>query len=80
GKFVGVLDLDVRGGTVRDIRYTLLPVFADLLPPDPAMTALIDRVRAPYKDKLGETLATNRGLLYRRGNFNGTFDQLIVDG
>ena len=80
GKFVGVLDLDVRGGTVRDIRYTLLPVFADLLPPDPAMTALIERVRAPYKDKLGETLATNRGLLYRRGNFNGTFDQLIVDG
>lgn len=53
GKFVSVLDLDVRGGTVRDIRYTLLPVFADLLPPDPAMTALIDRVRAPYKDKLG---------------------------
>ncbi|MCO5400755.1 thiosulfohydrolase SoxB [Ralstonia soli] len=80
GKFVGVLDLDVRGGTVRDIRYTLLPVFADLLPPDPTMMALIERVRAPYKDKLGETLATNRGLLYRRGNFNGTFDQLIVDG
>ena len=80
GKFVGVLDLDVRGGAVRDIRYTLLPVFADLLPPDPTMMALIERVRAPYRDKLGETLATNRGLLYRRGNFNGTFDQLIVDG
>ena len=80
GKFVGVLDLDVRGGAVRDIRYTLLPVFADLLPPDPTMTALIERARAPYRDRLGETLATNRGLLYRRGNFNGTFDQLIVDG
>jgi len=80
GKFVGVLDLDVRGGAVRDIRYTLLPVFADLLPPDPTMMALIERVRAPYRDKLGETLATNRGLLYRRGNFNGTFDQLIIDG
>ncbi|WP_104656730.1 thiosulfohydrolase SoxB [Ralstonia insidiosa] len=80
GKFVGVLDLDVRGGAVQDIRYTLLPVFADLLPPDPAMTALIERVRAPYQDKLGETLAVNSGLLYRRGNFNGTFDQLIVDG
>ncbi|WP_439892526.1 thiosulfohydrolase SoxB [Ralstonia sp. 25C] len=80
GKFVGVLDLDVRGGAVQDIRYTLLPVFADLLPPDPTMTALIERARAPYRDRLGETLATNRGLLYRRGNFNGTFDQLIVDG
>ncbi len=80
GKFVGVLDLDVRGGTLHDLRYTLLPVFADLLPPDPAMAALIERVRAPYKDTLGEVLAVNRGLLYRRGNFNGTFDQLIVDG
>lgn len=65
---------------MQDIRYTLLPVFADLLPPDPTMTALIERTRAPYRDRLGEALATNRGLLYRRGNFNGTFDQLIVDG
>ncbi|MCL9849747.1 thiosulfohydrolase SoxB [Ralstonia solanacearum P673] len=80
GKFIGVLDLDVRGGTVHDLRYTLLPVFADLLPPDPAMAALIERVRAPYQATLGEVLAINHGLLYRRGNFNGTFDQLIVDG
>ncbi|CCF97781.1 MULTISPECIES: thiosulfohydrolase SoxB [Ralstonia solanacearum species complex] len=80
GKFVGVLDLDVRGGTLRDLRYTLLPVFADLLPPDPAMAALIERVRAPYQATLDEVLAVNRALLYRRGNFNGTFDQLIVDG
>jgi sulfur-oxidizing protein SoxB len=80
GKFVGELDRAGRAGAVRAIRYTLLPVFADLLPADPAMAALIERVRAPYQDKLGEVLATNRGLQYRRGNFNGTFDQLIVDG
>jgi sulfur-oxidizing protein SoxB len=79
GKFLGVLDLDVRGGKVADVRYRLLPVFANLLPPDPAMSALIERVRAPFQAKLGETLAVTEGLLYRRGNFNGTWDQLIVD-
>ncbi len=79
GKFLGVLDLDVRGGQVRDFRYRLMPVFANLLPPDPAMAALIDRMRAPYLAKLGEKLAVSDGLLYRRGNFNGTFDQMILD-
>jgi sulfur-oxidizing protein SoxB len=79
GKFVGVLDLDVRGGKVADLRYRLVPVFAALLPPDPAMDALIRRVRAPYAEKLGEELAVTEGLLYRRGNFNGTADQLILD-
>jgi sulfur-oxidizing protein SoxB len=78
-KFLGVLDLDVSGGRVRDFRYRLLPVFADLLPPDPEMAALIGKVRAPYLAKLGEKLAISEGLLYRRGNFNGTFDQLILD-
>jgi sulfur-oxidizing protein SoxB len=78
-KFLGVLDLDVSGGRVRDFRYRLLPVFADLLPPDPEMAALIAKVRAPYLAKLGEKLAISEGLLYRRGNFNGTFDQLILD-
>ncbi len=80
GKFLGVLDFDVKGGKVSGFRYRLLPIFANYLPADPAMQALIDRVRAPYEKQLGEVLAVNRGLLYRRGNFNGTFDQLILDG
>ena len=79
GKFLGVLDFDVRGGTVQGYRYKLLPVFANLLPPDAAMQAHIERVRAPFKERLSETLAVSEGLLYRRGNFNGTWDQLIVD-
>ncbi len=79
GKFLGVLDLDVRGGRVADLRYRLLPVFVNLLPADPAMQALIDRVRAPHAARLAETLAVTDGLLYRRGNFNGSFDQLILD-
>ncbi|MCO6412405.1 MAG: thiosulfohydrolase SoxB [Thiogranum sp.] len=78
-KFLGVLDLDVRNGKVAGYRYHLLPVFASLLPADPAMAAYIDKVRAPYKDKLAEKLAVTDELLYRRGNFNGTFDQLICD-
>ena len=79
GKFLAVLDLDVRGGKIRDWRYRLLPVFANLLPPDPLMQAHIDEVRAPYSARLSERLAVTEGLLYRRGNFNGTFDQLILD-
>lgn len=78
GKFLGVLDFDVRNGKIKDWDYRLLPVFADLLPADPAMQALIDRSREPFKDQLSEVLATTEGLLYRRGNFNGSFDQLIV--
>jgi sulfur-oxidizing protein SoxB len=78
-KFLGVLDLDVKNGRVFDYRYKLMPVFANLLPADAEMQALIDRVRAPYKGKLEEKLAVTDGLLYRRGNFNGTFDQLILD-
>jgi sulfur-oxidizing protein SoxB len=79
GKFLSVLDFDVRGGKIRDFRYKLLPVFADLLPADTAMQQHIDAVRAPYLDKLNEELAVSDDLLYRRGNFNGTFDQLITD-
>jgi sulfur-oxidizing protein SoxB len=78
-KFLGVLDFDVKNGKVSDFRYKLLPVFADMLPADKDMQAFIDRVRSPYKAKLEETLAVTEGLLYRRGNFNGSFDQLIVD-
>lgn len=79
GKFVGVLDLDVKGGRLADFRYTLLPVFANLLPADRDMQALITKVRAPYEQKLGDVLATTEGTLYRRGNFNGTGDQLLLD-
>ncbi len=79
GKFLGVLDFDVRGGKVDGFRYRLLPVFANLLPADPAMQALIERVRAPHRARLEQPLAVTEALLYRRGNFNGTFDQLILD-
>jgi len=79
GKFLGVMDLDVKEGKLRDFRYRLLPVFSNLLPADPAMVKYIEETRAPYQDKLTEALATTEGLLYRRGNFNGTFDQVICD-
>ncbi len=80
GKFLGVLDLQVSAGRVAGFQYRLLPVFANLLPADPDMLALIERVRAPYVEQLAEPLAVTEGLLYRRGNFNGSFDQLILDG
>ena len=79
GKFLAVLDFDVKGGRVSDYRYKLLPIFSNLLPADPDMAAYIQRVRAPFAARLGEKLAISEGLLYRRGNFNGTFDQLICD-
>ena len=79
-KFLGVLDFDVQGGKVRDFRYKLMPIFANLLPADAEMAAYINKARAPYEAKLSETLAISEGLLYRRGNFNGSWDQLIVDG
>ncbi len=79
GKFLGVLDLDVKNGKVTDFKYKLLPVFANLIEPDVEMAALIEKVRAPYEGKLSEKLAITEGTLYRRGNFNGTFDQLILD-
>jgi S-sulfosulfanyl-L-cysteine sulfohydrolase len=79
GKFLGVLDFDVKDGKVSDFRYKLLPVFSELIPADAEMAALIDKVRAPHEAKLNEVLAKTEGVLYRRGNFNGTFDQVIVD-
>ncbi len=78
-KFLGVLDLDVKGGTMAGYRYRLLPVFANLLPPDAAMASYVERVRAPYRARLEEKLAVTEGLLYRRGTFNGTWDQLLLD-
>jgi sulfur-oxidizing protein SoxB len=79
GKFLGVMDLDVRNGKVQDFRYRLLPVFSNLLPANAEMQAYIDKVRAPYRDQLEEELAVATETLYRRGNFNGTFDQVICD-
>jgi sulfur-oxidizing protein SoxB len=79
GKFLAVLDLDVRDGRLRDWRYRLLPVFAELLPPDAAMQAQIERSRAPFRERLAEPLGISEGLLYRRGNFNGSWDELILD-
>jgi len=78
GKFVGVLDLDIGPSGVRDYRYRLLPVFANLLPADAGMGAYISKARAPFAAKLAEPLARTEGLLYRRGNFNGTMDELIL--
>ena len=79
GKFLAVLDLDIGEGKVNDYRYRLLPVFSDLLPVDPGMQSFIDSVREPYLDRLNEPLAVAESLLYRRGNFNGTFDQILCD-
>jgi sulfur-oxidizing protein SoxB len=79
GKFLAVMDFQVKDGRVADYRYTLLPVFADQLAADPAMDALIKRLRAPHEARLSEQLAVTDGLLYRRGNFNGSWDQLICD-
>ena len=80
GKFLAVLDFDVKDGAVADFRYKLLPVFANLLPARSDMAAHIAKVRSPYQHRLQEKLAATEGLLYRRGNFNGSFDQLILDG
>ena len=79
GKFLGVLDLDTRQGQGRDVRYRLLPVFSELLKPDPAMQALIDKTARAACGDWAEKIATADRLLYRRGNFSGTVDQLICD-
>jgi sulfur-oxidizing protein SoxB len=79
GKFLAVLDLDLGEGRVKDFRYRLLPVFSNLLAADTAMQTYVEGVRQPYLEKLNEPLAVAETLLYRRGNFNGTFDQVICD-
>jgi S-sulfosulfanyl-L-cysteine sulfohydrolase len=79
GKFLGVLDLEVRDSGVTGFRYRLLPVFAELLPADPEMAAYIATVRKPYEEKLAEKLAVTEDLLYRRGTFNGSFDEVILE-
>ena len=79
GKFLAVVDFDVKHGRVADWRYHLLPVFSDLLPADAKMQATIARVRAPFVARLHEPIAESQELLYRRGNFNGSWDQLILE-
>jgi sulfur-oxidizing protein SoxB len=79
GKFLAVLDLEINKGKVADARYRLLPVFSELLKPDTAMQALIEKLRAPYATAYGEKLSSADRLLFRRGNFSGTVDQLICD-
>ncbi len=79
GKFLAVLDLDIGAGKINDYRYRLLPVFSNVLSADAEMQAYIDNVRRPYLGKLEEPLAVAESLLYRRGNFNGSFDQVICD-
>jgi sulfur-oxidizing protein SoxB len=79
GKFLGVMDFQVGSSGVTDFRYRLLPVFANQIKADPAMAALIEKVRKPYESKLAEKLAVTDGMLYRRGNFNGSWDQLVCD-
>jgi sulfur-oxidizing protein SoxB len=77
GKFLSRLDLEVRNGRVADYRFRLIPVLADAIAPDPEMAALVGKIRAPFDTELGRVLGRTEGLLYRRGNFNGTFDDLI---
>ena len=79
GKFLAVLDLNVQPSGVQSYSYRLLPVFSNMLPADVEMAALIEKYRAPHTEKLSERLAVSEGLLYRRGNFAGTLDQVIVD-
>jgi S-sulfosulfanyl-L-cysteine sulfohydrolase len=79
GKFVARLDIEVRDNKVAGLRFKLMPVFSDAIKPDPAMTALVEKVRAPFAKDLARTLSRTDSLLYRRGNFNGTFDDLICN-
>ena len=79
GKFLGRLDLDVQNGKIKSYNYKLMPVFADVITPDPKIQAVVDGIRAPHQSVIGEKLGQTSSLLYRRGNFNGTFDDLICN-
>jgi sulfur-oxidizing protein SoxB len=79
GKFLAVLDLDLAKGRIKDFRYKLLPVYSELLKPDAAMQALVDRLHATHPKGWTDKVATADRLLYRRGNFAGSVDQLICD-
>ena len=77
GKFVSRVDLDVRNGQMLGFKHKLVPIFADVITPDPDISDLINAQRAPFADQLSEVIGQSEGLLYRRGNFNGTWDDLI---
>jgi len=77
GKFVSRLDLNVQKGKIKGFKYKLIPVFSDVIAPDKDVAAVIEKTRKPYESDLTEVLGTTSSLLYRRGNFNGTFDDLI---
>ncbi len=79
GKFVSRVDLDVRDGQMMGFRHKLIPIFSDVIAPDPVITSLIDEQRAPFKADLEQVIGQSESLLYRRGNFNGTWDDLICD-
>jgi sulfur-oxidizing protein SoxB len=79
GKFVSRVDLDVRDGRMMGFRHKLIPIFSDVIEPDKEVAALIEEQRAPHLDQLSEVIGQTDGLLYRRGNFNGTWDDLICD-
>ena len=79
GKFVSRVDLDVQNGQMMGFRHKLIPIFSDVITPDAEVAAAIDAERAPFKAELEEVLGTTDSLLYRRGNFNGTWDDLILN-
>jgi len=79
GKFLNVLDLDVQNGKIKDFKFTLLPIFSDLVPEDPEMKEYVELVRRPFQKELSREIATTDVTLFRRGNFNGSWDQLICD-
>ena len=79
GKFLNVLDLDIQNGKVKDFKFTLLPIFSDLIPENKEMKKYIEDVRAPFKKELMREIATTDDTLFRRGNFNGSWDQIICD-
>ena len=79
GKFVSRVDLDVQNGRMMGFRHKLIPIFSDVIAPDAEVASVIDSVRAPHEEKLSEVVGQAGSLLYRRGNFNGTWDDLICD-
>jgi S-sulfosulfanyl-L-cysteine sulfohydrolase len=79
GKFLNVLDLDIQNGKIKDFKFTLLPIFSDLIPEDKDMKKYIEDVRLPFLKELTRPIATTEQTLFRRGNFNGSWDQIICD-
>ena len=79
GKFLSRVDLDVGKEGVKGYRFKLIPIFSDVIAPDAETTALVKKVRAPFAAELGKVVGRTESLLYRRGNFNGTFDDLICE-